>query len=151
MTSPTYVLPPKQLITTALHDMIEAALPGFKVGDHKIPSNPSYPYGILYALDGGREWGSPLHSPEESVDLPFQVSIVGNQRAMVQLWQDKLHDVMLGRSDSGALLVSMVMPEGWIECGRLAAAATSGVQVSGSAPKHIYTVPSRYTVQVTPA
>ena len=148
----TYILPPQQLITTAVLATLEAAIGApFKIGDCETPKNPSYPFGILYPLPGGRDWSAPFGQEGLSIDIPYQLSIVGSRRDMVQLWTDKAKDVLFGRSASGALLVACPLPSGWVNCGRIADDAASGVQVEGKAPNKIYTAPLRFTMQVTPA
>lgn len=148
----TWVLPPQQLVVTSFLAMLNASVGnGIYFGDHTLPANPGKHYGIVYALDGGDDWSAPLAPHGESIELPVQVTCVARQRDAAQWLGDRVNDVVLGRGPSGAFLVDLPSIDGWIVCGRLAAAAASGVQVEGKAPHLLFQTVKRYTLQVTPA
>lgn len=146
----TLPLPPQQLVLTSLIADLRARFGAGAVGDHEAPANPSFPYLVVYSVDGGGSF-APGWRAERHISLPVQVSCVGRRRDQAQLMGDKVRDFMLERNPDGSFVQVLSSPTGWVVSGRLPGDAASGVLVEGSSPNKIYTVPLRFTLQVTPA
>lgn len=147
----TRPLPPQQLITTSLVGDLRAKYGVNRVGDHELPANPEYPFVVLYTIDGGDTFTVTGWDRERNLSLPFQLTCVGKRRDQVQLMADSVRSFMLERDTSGQFSQQLSSPPGWSVCGRLAGDAVSGVLVEGKAPNQLYSVPLRFTLQVTPA
>jgi hypothetical protein len=130
---------------------------GKPVGDHDVPTLPEpppgqaeSPYCIVYSIDGGGFSGPALFAPNADAELMFQVTSAGRTRGQAQWMSDMVRRTVLARSSTG-FWVSQANPTGWVVADRRPDGPTPGVDVEGSAPHRVFSVPERFVVCVTPA
>lgn len=91
-------------MTDWVRSLLEAGT-GKLVGDHKAPTNHIAPYGIVYTIDGGMEWGAPLTAPESEAIFVYQVTSVGARRDQAEWMADRVRRTMIDRAPDGSFLV----------------------------------------------
>lgn len=143
-------VPDRQFITNNLLTMLAAGT-GKQVGDHKAPAVPVYPYSVLYVLPGGEYWGAPLIAPDADVDMYYQVDSIGARRDQVEWLADRVRRTMLARTSGGVFQVSFTNPTGWKVADRVPEGGPGGVQVEGSPPNEVFSIPERFALRVVPA
>jgi hypothetical protein len=133
-------------------DLLAGMDSNFEVGDHRAPdgADPSVaPYLIVYVVSPLRS-GPPLAAPDADLQLTIQVTAVGWTRAQAMSLSDRAEARLVGRSPSGAYLAAGGSIPGMTVHDRISSGSPGGVDVSGTPPDEVYTVPRRYDLTATP-
>ena len=136
---------PHEPVTSALLAALRTS--GFAIGDHEapVPVPDDEPYSILDHIPGGWAWGAALVDHTAGAALVYQTSTIGQRRDQAQALDDRLRELVLGRTAGGAY-VTPITPVGLVVVDR-DLDAFGGVDVE----KEVVTVTSRYRLTVTPA
>lgn len=119
---------------------------GKLIGDHKAPANSSVPYGVVYAIDGGEEWGA-LNRPESDAVMPFQVTSVGARRDQAEWMADRVRMTVLHRDVNGLFLVQLAPPAGTVIQDRRPQGGRGSIDKNGD----VHEVAERFEICVGPA
>ena len=142
MTAPSA---PLYLVTTALLTMLRTAgrtvYDGAYQGD---PTQPSYPYAVLYALDGGDSDFTPdLAESRRDVVVVHQITSVSNLRNQAQA---------IGQAHRDRFLTGELnLPEGWICTRRDLDRTVPGIDRVGNNPTAVFNHHQRVLMTISRA
>lgn len=136
---------PLHLVTTALLTLLRTSTrtvyDGAYQGD---PTRPSYPYCVVYALDGGdSDWTPDLADSRQDVVVVHQITTVSNLRNQAQAVGQQLRDVFL-RGE-------LVMPAGWLCTRRDLDRTVPGVDRVGDNPTAVFNHHQRVLMTISRA
>lgn len=136
---------PLDLITTAVLTLLRSTgrtvYDAVYAGD---PTRPTYPYSVLYVLDGGDSDATPdMGFTRSDVIVPFQITTVSPLRNQAQAVARQLRDLFL----TGDL----VMPTGWACTLRDLDPTMPGVLRVGENPTATFNLHQRVSLTISPA
>ncbi len=140
---------PRDLVTTAFLALLRGADPD--VHDHVFggdPSNPVYPFHILYSIPGGG-WSGPIIDDQSDATLVYQVTTVAKRRDSAELGADLLAARVLDMN-GGGYVYPLVMPAGWACIDRSYDGPPEGIERVGDPPHHLFNAVRKYAIAVTP-
>ncbi|WP_157936891.1 hypothetical protein, partial [Geodermatophilus chilensis] len=138
MTAPA-LSPPLDQITTALLGLLRGT--GRDVWDGAYggdPTQPAYPYGILYRIPGGSSDATPdLSGTPRTQTVPYQVTTVSNLRNQCEHTARLFRDRLLARAPGG-FLHPLPTLDGWACVDRRPDPAMPGIDRAGDHPTAVF-------------
>lgn len=149
-----FVPPQRQLITTAVLDMLRAELPG-PVGDNRQPASfaengVTFPYWILYDIEGGENQHADYSGNLTAQQLTWQLTCVGRRRDQAQAAADRAVRAWEARdTTTGEYAASVAAPPNCSVSSRLSN-VPPGVLVEDSSNQAVFSVPLRVSLTCIP-
>lgn len=108
------------------------------------------PWGIVHVIEGGGFSGAPLYDPDSDAAFVYQVDSVGRSEDQAQWMDDLVRSTVLARS-LGAFQVAFPAVAAAKVIDRRPDTTAGGLITEGEKPNEIFTIPSRYSIHVTPS
>lgn len=94
---------PRLDVDTAFVQFLDTNLPaGITVYYGHVPADAAMPYVAVYGVRGGDTFGPPLTAPDVDAQLIYQTTCVGGTPAQAMWTDDKVRQLILGRTPTGA-------------------------------------------------